>query len=153
MFILHDSNKLKYFRNKLWSKQGTLEKLVVKSQCLSFSVAVLTLPACHLCAWPSSSLVASDSSAPWECPLNHVLKDFCAASVPWLHLVFLLLPDWNCIGEECELALIKSSYTGDTSVLMYKNLPPYEEIWVVRPLVNSLSLYFREGLWIFLPQN
>lgn len=47
MFILHDSNKLKYIINKIWSKWGTVEKLVVKSQYLSFSAAILTLP-CHL---------------------------------------------------------------------------------------------------------
>lgn len=49
MFILHDRNKLKYFISKIWSKQDAVEKLVVKSQHLSFSVAVTTLP-CHLCA-------------------------------------------------------------------------------------------------------
>lgn len=116
MFVLHDSNTLKYFINKIWGKQGAVEKSVVKSQYLSFSVAVLTLP-CHL----------------WLLPLLLPVSILLPGAQRFLHCIYsLALPAFpshqGCIEEEWKLSLINSSYTRDTLVLICGNVAPYKAI-------------------------
>lgn len=109
MFILHDSNKLKYFINKIWSKQGTVEKFVVKSQYLSFSVAVLALP-CHL--WLLPLLLPGSILLPCA---QRFLRCICSLALS----AFLSVVSLGLHRRRMEIVIV---------VLVCRNLAPYKAI-------------------------